>query len=80
MGVRKGRYLPIEPKPPAVKKRPKCPECRKPLRLLVYHVGYGPIKRVWKGYEGHGDFCTTQCAADWGARNFRASKRARERR
>lgn len=68
---------------PPVNERPKCPNCRKPLRpYWETHAeekhGDGRPGRityeVWKGrYHAYGAFCTLRCCESYANRVYKAS-------
>lgn len=69
--------------PPAVKDRPKCPACAKPLRPYLRPIreeqpdgmmSLHPIAREWTGrYDAYAQiFCGVTCAARYGVAVVRA--------
>lgn len=68
------RTLPIKAKAPPVPKRPRCPQCGKPLSPVyrsqddegVRHWSPEDTHRAWTGeYDSYGYFCTMRCAVSF---------------
>lgn len=68
---------------PAVKDRPRCPNCDKPMRpwrvsRRAYKDGmFGPrVYEPWDGrYQGYGSFCSTPCCRQFANAAHRAGYR-----
>lgn len=79
----------LNPAPPPVSKRPRCGNCKNPLRPVIDREtiadpdmpGYVPkiISRGWTGrYHGYGDFCSLSCCRIFANAAYKAGYRRRK--